>query len=63
MKGDVIEKLEGAENITEEKYHKIIDSVSTAYGKRIDTKEVKAFAGNLKKHWLDISKSAKKIVK
>ena len=60
MKGDVIEKLEKAKEITEPIYLEIIDAVSKEYAKeKMATKEeIKAIANDLKKHWKQISKLA-----
>jgi len=67
MKGDVIEKLEKAKEITEPIYGEIIDAVSKEYAKdkKATKAEIEAIAGDLKKHWKSISKlaiSAKKNV-
>jgi hypothetical protein len=61
MKGDVIEKLEMARDITEPVYHEIIETVAKEYkkGKKAGQIEVDELAKDLKKHWKTISKSAK----
>lgn len=61
MKGDVVEKLEAAREITEPIYHEIIDSVSSDYtkGMRAGKAEIEALATDLKKHWKTISGTAK----
>ncbi len=61
MKGDVVEKLEAAREISEPVYHKIIDSVAAKYekGKKISREEVDELAKDLKKHWKTISGAAK----
>ena len=61
MKGDVVEKLEKARTITEPAYHEIIDTVAAKHEKQLNSinKEVKELAGDLKKHWKNISTSAK----
>lgn len=60
MKGDVIEKLEQAKEITEPIYHEIVDSVSKDYvaGKKATKAEIEAMSKDLKKHWSAISKLA-----
>jgi hypothetical protein len=60
MKGDVIEKLENAKEITEPVYLEIIDSVSKEYanGKKATRAEIDEMAIDLKKHWKSISKLA-----
>lgn len=61
MKGDVVEKLEEALEISEAVYNKIIDSVAAKYEKnsKASAEEVKELAENLKKQWSAISLSAK----
>ncbi|MCJ7786711.1 hypothetical protein MUP06_00645 [Patescibacteria group bacterium] len=63
MKGDVVEKLETARDISEPVYHEIIDSVAVEYekGKKASRKEIKALAQDLKKHWKTISNSARAV--
>lgn len=61
MKGDVVEKLEQAREITEPVYHEIIDSVSNDYAKgmKAGKTEIEELAADLKKHWKTISVTAK----
>ncbi len=76
MKGDVVEKLEMAKEVSEPVYKEIIDSVSTEYvkGKKASREEIEELAKDLKKHWKtltgvaktakrDIVSSAKKVAK
>jgi len=58
MKGDVIEKLEVAREVSEPIYHEIIDSVASKYekGMKAGHEEIKELAQDLKKHWKTISK-------
>lgn len=60
MKGEVVEKLEQAKEITEPVYHEIIDAVTKEYkkGKRASLPEIEALAADLKKHWKTMSKLA-----
>jgi len=60
MKGDVVEKLEKARQITQPAYHEIIDSVAAKNEKimKASTKEIKELASELKKHWQVISNTA-----
>lgn len=60
MKGDVVEKLEQAREITEPVYHEIIDSVSNDYAKgmKAGKLEIEELAADLKKHWKTISGTA-----
>ncbi len=61
MKGEVVEKLEQAREITESVYNEIIDSVATKYEgkKQVSSKEIKVLASDLKKNWRAIIRSAK----
>lgn len=63
MKGDVVEKLELARNLSESAYHEIIDSVAAQYEKERQTspQEIRALARDLKKHWQAISSSARRV--
>lgn len=63
MKGDVIEKLEMARDISEPIYHEIIDSIAKEYekGKKASREEIAVLSKDLKKHWKTISKTAKKV--
>lgn len=60
MKGEVVEKLEMAREITEPVYNEIIDSVSKEYkkGKKATQSEIEELAVDLKKHWKSMSKLA-----
>lgn len=61
MKGDVVEKLESAREMSEPAYQEIIDSVAGEYtkGKKASQKEIDALAQDLKKHWKTISRGAR----
>lgn len=59
MKGEVLEKIENAQDMTENAYHTIVDSVASQYAKSDSVAEIKAFAENLKKQWKGIAKTAK----
>jgi hypothetical protein len=65
MKGEIIEKLEQAKEITEPVYHKIVDEVQAKYAKtkNVDSKELEAIVVDIKKHWKSIEKDAKVAVK
>ena len=60
MKGEVVEKLEQAKEITEPVYLAIIDTVTNEYkkGKKASQQEIEALATDLKKHWKTMSKMA-----
>jgi len=57
MKGEVVEKLENAREITEPIYREIIDTVAKEYkkGKKASQPEIEALANDLKKHWKSMS--------
>ena len=59
MKGEIIEKIEEAGEMTEEGYNKIVDSVLSAYvtAGKIAKPELLTFANNLKKQWKHILKT------
>jgi len=61
MKGEVIEKLEQAKEITEPVYHNIVDQVQAKYAKvkNIDAKELEAIVADIKKHWKSLERDAK----
>jgi hypothetical protein len=67
MKGDIIEKLESARDVSEPVYHKIVDAVAEKYAKgmKATSAEVSEIATDLKKHWktLQGKKSVKKAKK
>jgi len=60
MKGEVVEKLEAAREITEPIYREIIDAVARDYkkGKKASWPEIEALARDLKKHWKSMSQLA-----
>src|SRR6185503_1906392 len=60
MKGDVVEKLEQAKEMTEPVYHEIINTVATDYekGMKASKEEISELADDLKKHWKTISATA-----
>lgn len=60
MKGEVVEKLEAAREITQSAYQEIIDTVAKDYatGRKASQSEIEALAKDLKAHWKSISKLA-----
>lgn len=61
MKGEIIEKLEEAKEISEPVYHKIIDTVSAKYSKvkKIDAQDLELVVAEVKKHWKTMIKDSK----
>lgn len=64
MKADVIEKLEDAQDVTEEMYSDIVDSIAAKYDKGViaTKEEVDDLAKDLKKHWKQISIAAEEVL-
>lgn len=60
MKGEIIEKLEQAKEITEPVYHNIIDTVKAKYAKLkdIDEEDLEKVVSEIKKHWKAIQRDA-----
>ena len=61
MKGEIIEKLEEAKEVSEPVYHNIINKVQAKYAKvkNIDPKELEETVTGIKKHWKSIIKDLK----
>lgn len=60
MKGEIVEKMESAKEITEASYEKIVDAIAVKYGKtgKATEAEIRAFADSLKKQWKGFSRKA-----
>lgn len=58
-KGEILEKLEKAEAITEEEYKALVETASKAYGtvKSATEGEVKDFQREMRQHWLELQKN------
>ncbi len=65
MKGEIVDKMEDAQDVTEAVYHKIVDTVAAGYlkGGKAGAAEVGAFVDLLKKQWKAISKTTASKVK
>lgn len=61
MKGEVIEKLESAKEITEPVYHDIVEKVSQKYAKlkNVDEAELALIVADIRKQWKHMVKDAK----
>lgn len=59
MKGEIVDRLEDAQEVTEAVYNQIVDSVAENYlkGGKAASADVKMFVEMLKKQWRGISKS------
>jgi hypothetical protein len=62
MKGEVIEKMEGAKELTQSVYEQIIDGVAANYLKdsTINASDVRALVSRLKRDWKGISQTVKR---
>lgn len=65
MKGEIVDKMEDAQDMTESAYHAIVDAVASAYQKssKVATADVADYVTILKKQWRGISGSLKKPTK
>ncbi len=61
-KGEVLEKLEQTQDVTEPLYHKAVDAVVAKYNqlKSVDQEELVMFLKDMKSHWADIKPKAAK---
>ncbi len=61
MKGDIVEKLESAKEVTEPIYHAIIDTVAADYKKKIKNSQgdMAEIVDDLKKQWKNLNKAVK----
>lgn len=52
-KGEILEKIEDMEEISEDKYHEIVEMVSKKYSglKNVDAADLMALTNDAKKHW------------
>lgn len=57
-KGEVLEKLEKAKDLSEDVFHDAVNTTTAKYKsvKNVTSDELEAFAKDLKKHWKDIKK-------
>lgn len=57
-RGEILEQLEKLSKVDEAIYHRVIKEVASKYKtlKRLDSKDVVEFVGELKDHWKDIAK-------
>ncbi len=64
-KGEVVEKLEKAKDLSQESYEKVVSQVMDKYGKvkGIDPTDLQAMAADFKKHWKNIASQLKPVVK
>ena len=65
MKGEVLQRLEEARDVSEPIYQEIVDSVAKAHSVagKIPKEEIMSLAMDLKKQWRTISKGAKSVTK
>ncbi len=60
MKGDIVEKMEGAKDLSESVYNKIVDTVAAKFakGSQVAEEDIRMFAETLKRQWKGINKTA-----
>lgn len=64
MKGEVIERMEKAKDMTESLYHQIVDAVAARYRKSgIAPEDLSAFVSDLKKQWKGFATKSSKATK
>ena len=58
LKGEVVEKLEGAQEFSEEVYNTVVDTTAKKYEglKKVDPQELAAVVKELKGHWRNIKR-------
>lgn len=58
-KGEILEKIEGMQEVTEDKYHDVVEMVSKKYSglKNVDAADLTALINDAKKHWKVMHKS------
>src|SRR5687768_6232250 len=58
MKGEMIERFEKVEDLTEPVYQRIVKEVSQKYAKRtgVDKQELRAIVADMRKHWKHIAR-------
>lgn len=60
MKGEIIEKMENAKDLTEAAYERIVDAAAKSYEKKgVSPEAVREFAGMLKRQWKGFTKQKK----
>lgn len=59
MKGDIVDKIEDAKEMSESVYHQIVDTVGSKYlkNKKASQEDVLEYIATLKKHWKGIAKT------
>ena len=59
MKGEIVEKMEDAKDLTEDVYAKIVDVVAAKYAKagKVSEMEIRMFSDMLKSQWKGITKA------
>lgn len=55
-KGEILDRLEELEDVTEEQYNEIVDTVLADYKKIKDSEKVEKLQKDLKKHWKNLKK-------
>lgn len=65
MKGEIIEKLENAKEVTEPIYQNVVDQIEAKYAKakNVDPAELATIVADIRKHWKSVAKAAQPIKK
>ncbi len=58
MKGEIVERLEKAKDMTETAYSALVDTVASKYSKMVAPEELQTFVADLKKQWKGFSRSS-----
>lgn len=64
-KGEVLEQLEKAEEMTKEEYMQLVEKVAAGYStlKEVTKSDISSFTKEMKNHWPEIEKTAKSTAK
>lgn len=58
MKGEIIEKMESAKEMSEAAYHQIVDAVAARYKNAVQEGDLQTFVTQLKKQWKGFAASS-----
>jgi hypothetical protein len=58
MKGEIVEKMEKAKDMTESAYHNIVDAVAARYKNAVAEGDLAGFVADLKKQWKGFARSS-----
>lgn len=58
MKGEIVERMEKAKEVTEDAYHRIVDAVAARYKNAVAEGDLAGFVADLKKQWKGFARSS-----